>query len=107
MNKIPSSLVAASGLVAGYAVAAASGNRALGGAVLVLGGAGAATLWYRRRSTAVATALVATYLGAFVVSHPLAKQVGAWPSVLAVSAVVAASAWVMADRSLSPGAEAA
>jgi hypothetical protein len=46
----------------------------------------------------VTTALVAAYLGAFGVSHPLAKRIGAWPAVLAVSAVTAAASYAMADR---------
>ena len=36
--------------------------------------------------------LLGTYLAAFGVSHPLAKQIGAWPSVLAVAAVTGAAA---------------
>ncbi|MCW3845430.1 hypothetical protein ONA70_35745 [Micromonospora yasonensis] len=43
-------------------------------------------------------ALVATYVGAFGLSHPLAKRIGAWPSVLAVSALTAAASYAVADR---------
>lgn len=43
-------------------------------------------------------ALVATYIGAFGLSHPLARRIGAWPSVLAVSAITAAASYVAADR---------
>ena len=32
------------------------------------------------------------------VSHPLAKKVGTWPSVLGVTAVSAGAAWLLADR---------
>lgn len=31
-------------------------------------------------------------------SHPLAKKIGAWPSVAAVSGAVATAAWAVADR---------
>jgi len=37
---------------------------------------------------------------AFVVSHVLALAIGAWPSVLAVSAVTAAVTWLRADSRL-------
>jgi hypothetical protein len=46
----------------------------------------------------VAGALLATYLAAFGASHPLAKRIGAWPSVLAVAAVSAGASNLLADR---------
>jgi len=42
--------------------------------------------------------LLGGYLAAFGVSHPLAKKVGAWPSVLAVAAAASAAAYAGADR---------
>jgi hypothetical protein len=54
--------------------------------------------WARRTSPAVTGALVATYVGAFGLSHPLAKKIGAWRSVLAVSAATAAASYAVADR---------
>jgi hypothetical protein len=38
------------------------------------------------------------YAAAFGVSHPLAKKIGAWPSVLTVSAVASAVTHLVADR---------
>ncbi len=38
------------------------------------------------------------YLACFVGSHPLGRRIGAWPSVLTVSAISGASAWALADR---------
>lgn len=84
-------LVAALSLVAGFGVAELTGVRALGGLVLVAAVAWCALRW-RRRSTAVAVALVALYLGAFVASHLLADVLGAWPSVLLVALVVGLAA---------------
>jgi hypothetical protein len=46
----------------------------------------------------VTGALLATYLGAFGLSHPLAKKIGAWPSVLVVSAITAGASYAVADR---------
>ncbi len=43
--------------------------------------------------------LLGTYLGAFGVSHPLAKKLGAWPSVLTVTAAASGAAYALADRS--------
>lgn len=95
--RIPTAPIAAAGLIGGYAVAASTGNRALGGVVLAIGGAVCAYQWYRNSRPATASALLATYVVAFGVSHPLAAQIGAWPSVLAVSAVTAGAALVFAD----------
>jgi hypothetical protein len=43
--------------------------------------------------------LLGTYLAAFGLSHPLAKKLGAWPSVLAVTAAAAGTTYGLADRS--------
>jgi hypothetical protein len=66
--------------------------------VLGAGGLLAGREWARRTSPATTGALTAVYLGAFGVSHPLAKRIGAWPSVLLVSAVTAAASYLAADR---------
>lgn len=42
-------------------------------------------------------------LGAFVLSHVLALAVGAWPSVLIVSAAMAAATWTQADARRASG----
>ncbi|MGW4895623.1 hypothetical protein ACWEQL_25655 [Kitasatospora sp. NPDC004240] len=90
----PAALTAAGGLLGGYGVARWSGRRELGGAVLAVAGAGAAVQWQRRSGTATAAALTGLYVAAFGGSHPLAKRIGAWPSVLAVTGVVAAASAV-------------
>lgn len=54
--------------------------------------------WYSTAGPGVASSLLATYLVAFGASHPLAKVIGAWPSVFTVSAVTAVAAHVLADR---------
>ena len=95
-------LLAAGSLIAGFAVADLSGIRALGGAVLVVGGALCAREWRRSVGLARATGLTAVFVGAFVLSHPLAKQIGAWPSVLAVSAVTGGLVWLVSDRRAGP-----
>ncbi|MFG3224226.1 hypothetical protein ACGF07_05505 [Kitasatospora sp. NPDC048194] len=97
----PAALTAASGLVGGYGVARWSGRRELGGAVLAVAGAGAAAQWRRTAGPAAAAALTGLYVAAFGGSHPLAKRIGAWPSVLAVTGVVTAAstaATVLAAR---------
>ncbi|MEU4653801.1 hypothetical protein AB0G32_07640 [Streptomyces sp. NPDC023723] len=98
MTKIPSSLVAAGGLVGGYGVARWTKKRQLGGAVLAVAGTVAATQWQRRAGGRAAGALGAAYVAAFAGSHPLAKKVGAWPAVFGVSGAVALASWAVADR---------
>lgn len=102
---VPSSVVVAAGLIGGFAVARATKVRALGGAVLLAKGAFAARTWYSSAGPATTAGLSTLYLASFGLSHPLAKQIGAWPSVLTVSAVNAAAAWALVDRyNFEPGA---
>jgi CHASE2 domain-containing sensor protein len=93
----PTAPLAAGSLIGGYAVAAASGSRPLGGLVLAAGGLGCLELWRRRRGARTALGLGAAGLSAFAFSHVLARVIGAWPSVLTVSAAMAVLAWVFAD----------
>ncbi|GAA1973404.1 hypothetical protein GCM10009817_12030 [Terrabacter lapilli] len=90
--------IAALGLVGGYVAARETGIRPLGGVVLGLAGAYAGRSWVAKAGGPAAAGLAALYLGGFGASHPLAKRIGAWPSVLAVAAVSAAASWVVADR---------
>ncbi|MFF3907319.1 hypothetical protein ACFYZJ_15280 [Streptomyces sp. NPDC001848] len=57
MAKVPTALVAASGLVGGYGVARWTRKRQLGGAVLAVAGAAAAQQWRRQAGGAAAGAL--------------------------------------------------
>ncbi|WP_354641745.1 hypothetical protein [Kitasatospora camelliae] len=91
MAGIPTAAVAAAGLIGGYGTARWSGRRELGGAVLAVAGAASAVQWRRTAGTGTAAALTGLYVAAFGGSHPLAKKIGAWPAVLAVTGVVAAA----------------
>jgi hypothetical protein len=90
--------IAALGLIGGYVAARETGIRPLGGVVLAAAGLYAGRTWVSKAGGAGAAGLAAVYLGGFAASHPLAKKVGPWPSVLAVAAVSAAASWVVADR---------
>ncbi len=96
--RIPTAAITAGSLIAGWQLARRTGIRPLGGAVLAAGGALATREWSRRTTPAVTTALAATYVGAFGLSHPLAKRIGPWPAVLTVSALTAAASYAAADR---------
>jgi hypothetical protein len=95
---LPTAPIVAGSIIGGYYVARQSKNRQLGGAVLAAGGAVAKRQWYSKRGAPTTLALTGIYYGAFGVSHPLAKKIGAWPSVLTVAGIAAASAWVLSDR---------
>ena len=92
-RRLPSSVLVAVGLAAGFGIAQGTGIRALGGAVFALAGAGAAWLWVQRRGWAVALGLGGLYVGAFVLAHVLAIGVGV-PAWIAVSLVTLAAAGV-------------
>jgi hypothetical protein len=99
MKRVGTAPVVASGLVGGFAVARYSGRRELGGVVLGSAGAWSAWQWLRSSGPGVMGVLLGTYLVAFGASHPLAKKIGAWRSVLAVTAGAAGAAYVLGDRS--------
>ncbi|HEV7624031.1 MAG TPA: hypothetical protein VGO26_07845 [Amnibacterium sp.] len=95
LSRILAPALTTGGLLAGYGAARATGVRALGGVVLAAFGAGTFVVVQRGGGPVRAGVVTAVYLAAFGGSHPLAKRLGAWPSVLAVAAgtaVVAAAA---------------
>jgi hypothetical protein len=98
---MPTAPVAALSLIVGYAVAAGTGSRLLGGVVLLVGGTWCIRTWTRRHGVRTATTLAVVGLAAFVLSHVLALAIGAWASVLLVAAAVAAVAWTQADTRIA------
>lgn len=94
---VSSAAVSAFGLVGGFLVARETGIRPLGGVVLGAAGLWAGRTWLETSGPAAAGALGATYIGAFGASHPLAKKIGAWPSVFSVTAATAALSYALVD----------
>ncbi len=99
----PTSPIVAGSLIGGYLVARETKRRELGGLVLLFGGVVCGRRWQETGGIGGAVLLEGIYLGAFGASHPLAKKIGAWPSVLAVSAVAAGAALVLSDIQGEPG----
>jgi CHASE2 domain-containing sensor protein len=97
VRSTPTAPVAAGSLIVGYAVAAGTGSRPLGGVVLLAGGMWCITAWRRRHGARTAALLAGVAFSAFVISHVLALAIGAWPSVLLVAAATALAAWWFAD----------
>ena len=95
---IPTALLTAGSLVGGWQVARRTGVRPLGGAVLAARGVLAGRRWAQVTDPATTAGLLAVYVGAFGLSHPLARRIGSWPAVLAVAAVTAATSYAVADR---------
>jgi hypothetical protein len=79
-------VITAAGLTGGYATARKTGNRQLGGVVLGAAGLLAFAKWKKSAGLGRAIVLTGAYVGAFGASHPLAKKLGAWESVAAVTA---------------------
>ncbi|MFG2532697.1 hypothetical protein [Streptomyces sp. NPDC048516] len=98
MAGVPTSVIAATGLVGGYATARWTRKRPLGGVALAAAGAVAAKGWQEKAGNATAAVLSGAYVAAFAGSHPLAKKIGAWPAVFAVAGGVALASWVAVDR---------
>jgi hypothetical protein len=89
--------LAAAGLIAGYAVAAASGSRPLGGAVLAAFGLACVWVWLGRDGVRTTVVLTAIGLLAFALSHVVALLTGPWPAVLLAAAAAAAASWRLSD----------
>ncbi|MFD4785796.1 hypothetical protein ACFWN1_01665 [Streptomyces sp. NPDC058459] len=98
MAKVPGAAIAATGLIVGYGTARWTKKRPLGGVVLAAAGVVAAREWRARAGVPAAAALSGVYVAGFAGSHPLAKKVGAWPSVFGVAGAVALASWAVADR---------
>ncbi len=95
---VPASAVAAAGLVTGFAAARYTRRRDLGGLLFAAAGAWCAREWSRAAGPRAAAGLGAVYVAAMGGSHPLAKKLGPWPSVLAVAALTAAASELVTRR---------
>ncbi len=101
--RVATAPIAATGLVAGFAVALATGSRPLGGVVLAACGLGCIAIWLRRDGRRVTIQLSVAGVLAFALSHLLGLLIGAWPSVLVVAAATAALCWRLSDSRRSSG----
>lgn len=88
-------LVGAATLIVGFAVASLTGNRALGGVVLVVGAAWCAWKWWNVVGPVRTLLALGVFAIAFAVSHPLGKLIGSWPSVLLVAAISAVATYFL------------
>jgi hypothetical protein len=98
LTRVPTAPLLAGGLVGGFTLAQRTGVRPLGGAAMLAANAVAARQWYAVGGVPLTAGLTAAYWAAMGVSHPLAKKVGTWPSVIGVTAAASAAAWLLADR---------
>src|SRR5687768_15227551 len=90
------SILAAAGLLGGFAAARYSGRRELGGLVFAAAGAAAGPAWLRAAGPRGAATMGAIYTAAMGGSHPLAKRIGPWPAVLTVAAATAVASEIVA-----------
>jgi hypothetical protein len=100
VRAMPTAPIAGGTLIVGYAVAVASGSRALGGVVLLVGGIWCIQAWVRNQGAQAATVLAGVGLGALVTSHLIALAIGAWPAVVLAATAMAVTAWTRADSKL-------
>ena len=89
--------IAAAGLIAGYAVAVATGSRPLGGLVLAACGLVCIAAWLRRDGRRTAALLTIAGLTAFALSHVIGLIIGPWPAVLLAAASAGALSWRLSD----------
>jgi len=96
-NSEPTAPLVVTGMLGGYVTGRITKQRPLAGAVLAAAGIAAGRRWYRNSGPGTTALLTAIYLGTFGASHPLAKKIGAWPSVLVSTAAAAGAARVLND----------
>ncbi|WP_454300888.1 hypothetical protein [Salana multivorans] len=89
LHRILTAVIAAASLAGGFALNQATGSRWLGAAVIVAGAAWCVVRSWR--TTSLWRLAVVVLLGAacLPVSHRLAPEIGAWPSVALTSAALA------------------
>ena len=105
--RVPTSLLAAIGLIAGFGVATGTGSRPLGGVVLLLFGAACVACWLTRDDRRTAAVLTGVGLFAFALSHVLGLLIGSWPAVFVTAAATAWACWRRSDaRWFGPDASA-
>ncbi|RCK70634.1 hypothetical protein DT076_04245 [Desertihabitans brevis] len=97
-HEVTTAPVVALGLLGGFITARESGFRPLGGLVLAAAGVLAGRTTLATRGPGMTVALAALYVLGFGASHPLAKKIGGWPSVLSVTAVSMAAQHLLVDR---------
>ena len=88
-------LVAPLTLVLAFVVAQATGVRALGAVILLVGGLWCAVTMWRAVGWWRTVIVGVAFAAAFVLSHPLGNVIGSWPAVLVVAVVVGLLAWVL------------
>lgn len=96
-QEVSTATTVALGLIGGWVTAKETGIRPLGGVILAAAGVWAGRSWAAKTNVATTAALTALYVGSFGASHPLAKKIGAWPSVLTVTAATAGAAYALSD----------
>ena len=95
--RIVTAPIAATGLIAGFGIAVATGSRPAGGVVLAACGLLCVAVWARRDGRRTAAVLTGAGLVAFALSHVLGLVIGPWPSVLLVAAGTAGLCWRLSD----------
>jgi len=96
-KKVKTATVVSAGLLGGFITARESGIRPLGGVVLAAAGGWAVRSWLAKTDIPTTVGLTALYIGGFGASHPLAKKIGPWPAVFAVTGASAGAAYLLSD----------
>lgn len=96
-DNVSTAAVVSLGLLGGWLTARETGIRPLGGVILAAAGGWAIRSWLAKTDPVTTAGLTALYVGGFGASHPLAKKIGAWPAVAAVTAVAGGAACVLSD----------
>lgn len=95
MQRLVTPLIAGLTLVVGFVLAQGTGNRLLGGAVLLGGGIWCVAREARRTAAWRLVVVAVVAVTSFAASHPAADVIGAWPAVLLAAVVTAVATWLL------------
>lgn len=90
--------LAAVALILGFAVAQATGNRAMGGVLMAALALMSATLMFRSGARWGIVVAGAVFIAAFALSHPLGNLIGSWPAVILAAAIAGAASFELTKR---------
>lgn len=89
------SLLGGLSLVAGFALASATGARWAGGAVLLAGAGWCAARALREAGWVRTAAAAGAFAAAFALAHPLGARIGPWPSAVACAAAATLACYAL------------
>ena len=102
MTRMITAATGAVALIVGFGIASVTGVRWLGGIALIAGAIWCGTKWWQLAGPLRAIIAVLLFGIAFVISHPLGKAIGAWPSVFLLALLTGIFTYAITPQRTAP-----